>query len=338
MKLAILKAWHPTYQNYIKACEDLGVEYEVVDIMTDKWIESIIKGNFDGVLLRPSYFKQYWKDMYDERVYFIEKHLNLPIYPSYDEIFIYENKNNMEYWLKIHKIKHAETHIFYKKDEALEFLKTAKFPLVFKTKIGAAGLGVKFINNKRQAKRLIKRMFPFQYFFARGFTKWFKHKKIKFLSIPLLDDKQYGFVMFQEKIENIKCEWRMIKVGESYFGHQKLEAKNGKHSGSNLVGWVKPPLELLNWIKEICDIGNFSSMDIDIFENEKGEYFVNELQTMFGSFDNSQMYIDGVPGRYKYDKNTNEWLFEEGYFNVNASMNLRVEDFINKLKDGNYEK
>ena len=59
MRLAILKAWHPTYENYIKACEDLNIEYGVVDIMSDTWIEDLQFGGFDGVLLRPSYFKQY---------------------------------------------------------------------------------------------------------------------------------------------------------------------------------------------------------------------------------------------------------------------------------------
>lgn len=237
MKIVILREWHPTYENYVRACEELGVDYEVIDIMDDDWIEKILASKCDGILLRPSYFKQYWKDMYDERVYFIKEYLKIPIYPSFNEVFIYENKNNMEYWLKIHNIKHAKTHIFYKRKDALEFLKKAKYPLVFKTKIGTAGLGVKFIKNYRQGKRIINRVFPFKYFFALGFIKWYKHKKYKFLRVPLLDDRQYGFVMFQEKIQNIKCEWRMIKIGDSYFGHQKLEAKNGKYSGSNLVGW-----------------------------------------------------------------------------------------------------
>lgn len=77
-------------------------------------------------------------------------------------------------------------------------------------------------------------------------------------------------------------------------------------------------------------------MNLDIFETFEGEYYVNELQTMFGSFNISQMYIDGKPGRFKYLNN--EWIFEEGYFNQNASMNLRVEDFIKILREKNEEK
>ena len=47
------------------------------------------------------------------------------------------------------------------------------------------------------------------------------------------------------------------------------------------------------------------------------------------------MYIDGKPGRYRYFNN--EWVFEEGYFNQNGSMNLRVEDFIRILKEAKNE-
>lgn len=63
----------------------------------------------------------------------------------------------------------------------------------------------------------------------------------------------------------------------------------------------------------------------------KGNYYVNELQSLFGSYNPSQMYINNIPGRFVY--NDNRWLFEEGLFNGNGSANLRVEDFINKLTD-----
>ncbi len=337
MKIGILKdSTTNAHQNYINACKDLGVDYELIDIMIADWIDKIKSSDCAGFLVKPAVFKQYHKDMYDERVYFIETILKRPVYPSFNEIFIYENKNNMYYWLESHNIPHPKTYLFYDKNEALEFINTANYPLVFKTKIGSAGLGVKFVKNKRQAKKLIRKAFPYKPHIVLGWihpgiTKVVVSKRCKLARTKMVDDKQYGFVMFQEKLPQIKCEWRMIKIGESYFGHQKLEAKNGKHSGSGLVGWVGPPKELLDLVKHICDLGNFNSMNVDIFETVDGKYYVNELQTIFGSIDNSQMYIDGVPGRYKFING--EWVFEEGYFSQNASMNLRVENFVNILKN-----
>ena len=330
MKIGILNEFLGLEQNYINACKDMGIKFELVDIISSDWISNIRKSNCDGYLVRPSYKKEVWKRMYDEKLYFLNKVMRIPIYPSYDEILIYENKKNMSYWLSINKLPHPKTWVFYSKKEALEFIKMYKqFPIVFKTNIGSAAMGVKFVNSEKDAVKMINKVFTKYKFYNTGYTKWYKTKYG--ISYPLMDDKQYNFIIFQEKIE-VKTEWRMIKIGKSYFGHQKLS--NGKfHSGSDLVGWVEPPKELLNLTKKICETGNFRSMDVDIFEDANGNYFINELQTIFGSYDSSQMYINGKPGRFIYENN--DWIFQEGYFNQNGSCNLRVEDFILQLKEEN---
>ncbi|UYO99180.1 hypothetical protein OF820_08850 [Oceanotoga sp. DSM 15011] len=327
MKLGILKEFTGYESNYIKACEDLKVDYEIIDIISNDWIDNILKSNCDGFLVRPSFAKDVWKRMYDEKLYFISHVLKKPIYPDYYSLFIYENKKNMAYFLKLNDIPHPKTWIFYDKEEALNFVeKYDKYPLVFKPNIGSGALGIKFMN-KNQAKKIINKIFTKWKFFNFGYTKWYKTKFI--FSVPIMDDKQYNFVIFQEKLD-VKWEWRIIRIGESFFGHQKLA--NGKfHSGSGKVGWVKPPEELLNLVKRITDENGFRSMDIDIFETLDNKFYVNELQAIFGSYDNSQMYIDGKPGRYLFKDD--EWIFEEGYFNQNGSFNLRVEDFLKILNN-----
>lgn len=326
MKIGILNEFLGQENNYIRACQDLNVEYELIDIISNNWIENIKNSKCDGLLVRPSYKKETWKRMYDEKLYFINYVLKKPIYPDYYSLLIYENKKNMSYFLGINDLPMPKTWVFYDKKEALEFLDNyVKYPLVFKTNIGSAALGVKFVD-KKKSKKFVNRIFTKFKYYNRGFTKW---SKSRFgVSYPLLDDKQYNFVIFQEKID-VKYEWRVIRIGESYFGHQKIT--NGKfHSGSGKVGWVRPNDELLNLVKNITDKNNFRSMDIDIFEDANGSYYINEMQAIFGSYDNSQMYIDGKPGRFMCINE--KWIFEEGYFNQNGSCNLRVLDFIETLK------
>lgn len=328
MKLGILSNFTGSKEYYIEACKELRVNYEVIDIRSSDWLENIKISNCDGYLVRPMCLKQSWKDMCDEKLYFINKILKKPIYPSFDACYIYEDKKKMAYWLKAHNIPHAPTHVLYDKTEAINFLEKAKYPLVFKPNIGSAAIGIKMIDKKQEALKLVDKIFTKWRFFNKGYTKWYKTKYK--ISYPIMDDKQHNFIIFQDKLK-VKTEWRIIKIGESYFGHQKLEV-NGFHSGSGKVGWVDPPKKLLRMAKDICDKGNFRSMDVDIFETEDGKYYVNELQTIFGSYDISQMYIDGKPGRYLF--NDDKWKFEEGYFNQNYSCNLRVEDFIKTLKKG----
>lgn len=327
MKLGILKEFSGKHQNYIDACEKLKIDYEVIDITSDDWIHIIEKSDCDGFLVRPSCDKQVWKEMFDERLYFMTHFMNKKIYPSYDECYIYESKNRMFYWLETNGFPHVETHVFYSKNEALDFLDKCDYPLIFKPNLGSSCVGIKIINNPAEGKKIIKKAFPFKGV-GCGLIK--KHKtRYKFIKRPALDDRQYNFIMFQKK-ENVVAEWRIIKIGDSYFGHQKLIDDKGFHSGAGIGAiWRTPPKELLDLCVQICEKGHFSSMACDIFETDEKKYYVNELQTTFGSYAESQMIIDGKPGRYI--RKNNKYIFEEGIFNKCGSYLLRVEDFIKQL-------
>ena len=45
----------------------------------------------------------------------------------------------------------------------------------------------------------------------------------------------------------------MIRIGNSYLGHQKLLGENGFASGSELVGWQEPPEELLLLLHSVTE-------------------------------------------------------------------------------------
>ena len=93
---------------------------------------------------------------------------------------------------------------------------------------------------------------------------------------------------------------------------------------------MEPPQELLCLAKDICDKGGFDVMDVDVFETLEGEYLVNEIQAIFGSYLPYQMKINGKPGRFVY-LNEKGFVFEEGEFNRLNSKLLFVEDFVRKL-------
>ena len=107
--------------------------------------------------------------------------------------------------------------------------------------------------------------------------------------------------------------------------------KGNKASGSDRIGWVKPPEELLRMVNDICIKGKFNSMAVDIMEDFEGNYYVNELQSLFSSTLNAQLRINNVPGRFILKNN--EFIFEEGEFNVFGSGLLRVENFIEILNN-----
>lgn len=72
-------------------------------------------------------------------------------------------------------------------------------------------------------------------------------------------------------------------------------------------------------------------MAVDIFETVDHRFLINEMQSLFGSFNDAQMYINNTPGRFMHQYGT--FQFEEGYFNTHSSYRLRVEDFCNLLRN-----
>ncbi|WP_340102842.1 ATP-grasp domain-containing protein [Rhodohalobacter sp. 8-1] len=332
MTLGILTSFDDSYKQYITSCEDLGIDYEVIDFKSDYWLKDLKKGNYDGLLVRPPSQTQEFNTIYMERLYFIHSILGIPMYPSYDSLFLYENKRVAGDWLEHFGFPHLKTHVFQTKEDATDFISRNEFPLVFKTNIGSSATGVDIVKNKSEALTLINRAFG-------RFSPFYKYKfrpsrlKIKLPGTPI---SQRNFVIIQQYVD-IKWEWRLIKIGNSFFGRRKL-LKNGFASGSKLTGWGKPPDELLFMIREISEKQGFRNISIDFFETTDDNFLVNEVHALFGTTpeitrDESELYIDGKPGRLVFKEG--KFIFEEGFFNQNLSYLLRVEDFVKQLSEKN---
>lgn len=343
LRLAILQNEVPDdHILWEKACAEYAdqVEWEVVDITRADWLEQMRRGRFDGMLATPPGWTTPFRVMYDERISILHQVLGIPIYPSLEEILVYENKKYLSYWLAANHIPHPKTRVFYYESEALKFLETAALPLVGKTSIGGGGSGVHILKTRETAVEYVKNVFS-----GKGATlnvgpKWrkkgFLGRVIKKLLHPaelkakfqlyahLRTEVQKDFVILQDYIPH-QFEWRCVRIGDSYFAHKKLK-KGEMASGSLLKGYENPPLELFDFIKWATDRRQFLSQAVDLFETEDGQYLVNEMQCIFGQSDPYQMLVDGVPGRYR--QTGGQWVFEPGDFNRHECFQLRLEHFI----------
>lgn len=337
---------------WIRACEKYidKVDYRVVNLTADNWLEEIQRQPFNILFAKPGGLTAPFKQLYDERIYILDKVLGYSIFPSPYEIFIYENKRFLSYWLKANNIPHPQTHVFYDLREAVDFTLNIAFPLVAKTNIGSSGSGVIFLQSREEAVRYIRRTFSSHgapkrkgpnltkgSWIKRGVHYIFNPADInKKLEIYKADssDVQTGFVFFQEYVKH-DFEWRVVRIGDSFFAHKKLINKK-KASGSLKKDYCDPPHELLDFIKTITDKHQFYSQAIDIFETGKG-YLVNEMQCIFGQSDTFQMKVNERTGRYRYLNS--QWHFEEGMFNGNECYDLRVDYCIGAFNEGNlYQK
>jgi glutathione synthase/RimK-type ligase-like ATP-grasp enzyme len=349
LKLLILKNQNnEDHLLWIKACEEFKniVTFKVVDFTRNDWLEVIQNNNFDWILTRAPGNSSLFKQLYDERLYIISEVLNIPIYPTYDENLIYENKRLLSYWLKAKNIKHPTTFVFYDKEEAYNFAEETRFPIVAKTNIGASGSGVKIINSKHELKGYIAQAFT-----GKGIRRrWWPNTTKKNLLLRAVNkmkdpkesvkyysdkykfskrDNQKYFILLQEFIE-FDSEWRCVIVGDSYFGHKKAKLGALTSGGGGII-WDYPSEKLLNFLKTVKESCNLAASSLDVIETSTNEFYVIEIQSFFGYIDpKNQMYKDNIPGRFVYEGK--KWIFEEGVFNRNNSYNLRLEQLLNKKK------
>jgi glutathione synthase/RimK-type ligase-like ATP-grasp enzyme len=341
MKFVILKnEFDDGHLNWASACKKYNVQYKIVDITNHSWLEDTLhEPELTAYLACPPGRQALFKELYDERIYILDKVLGQFVYPSYDEISVHENKKYLSYWLKANHLPHPATFVFYHKDEALRYIEGASLPIIAKMSIGASGKGVHVFKSRDNAVKYIDDIF------GKGVrSAWGPNMKMgnfwgrlaKIIKNPsrlkkriqvykmVYNEVQKGFCIFQEYIKH-DYEWRVVKIGDSYFGHKKVKQED-KASGTKGILYDTPPVDLLNFVGDLCEEAGFNSMAVDLFEDGKVGYLINELQCIFGHVQEYICEKDGNPGRF-LKKNKN-WHFEEGYFNSNLSYDLRLENVI----------
>lgn len=320
------------------------LDYEAIHIGAHDWLERCTEKPYDMYVAKAPGQTNMQKQMFDERIDILHRYCQKPIYPSIQELEIYENKKYLAYWLKAHSVPHPRTWVFYDKHDAERFAKSGRLPLVAKINIGSSGKGVRILRSRAELNSYVSLAFskgikPYIGPNFRTSSLWAKlrnaYKKKGLLHKRMAQYKSIAkesqsFVILQEYIPHT-YEWRAVRIGKSYFAHKKI-MKNDKASGSLLKDYANPPLELMDFVKKVCTQTSLSSVSMDIFQTHDG-FLVNEIQTYFGQSDAFQMKVDGKIGRYL--DTPAGWVFESGDFNGTESYDLRVEHLLEILDGSN---
>lgn len=294
------------HSTYVSACLEMGVPFRVLDIYAEDWLDRVVGSGCDVFLVWPDAFLSIWGRMLKDRVEVMERDLGLVVFPSGAEMWPYEDKRRMAYWLQAHDVPHPRTWVFYDLAECEEFVTGCELPIVFKASFGASASGVRIFRDRRRLRRFVRRVFS-SGFLPNGFDR---------------RDRQWGSVLLQEYLRDVR-EWRMVRIGSSFFGHGKGRVGDF-HSGSGAVDWSTPEPRHLELLERVTDLGGFRSMNVDVFELPDGKLLVNELQAVFGaSYAVDQLRVDGVAGRF-VRSGDGGWTFEPGDFARNACANERI--------------
>ena len=313
-RLGIIANANRDHQHFIAACRDLKVSYSTFDLLADDWVQRIRDKKCDAFLVWPDCSTTVLKQVFDYRLRILESDLGLPLFPTWQECWLTEHKPRLRDWLDAHQLPHPRTWVFHERSQALEFAARAPLPIVSKTATGACALGVRITRDRGALKQIIK----------QAFGPGLRPRRYDAY------DRQRGYIYLQEYLPDVE-EWRMVRIGDSFFGYRKEKGPDGLHSASHKWSWLDPGEKLLDLLKKVTDAGGLRSMDVDIFRTTAGRLLINELQTVFGCTAPAiYMKVNEVEGRYL--RTEQGWTFEAGEFWRNHMCNLRVQYLVQRLE------
>jgi len=93
------------------ACQELGVPFRVLDLYRDDWQRVVRDSGADVLLVWPDAFLSIWGQMIKDRVQVVATEMGVPVFPTLPELWLYEDKPRMAYWLQAHDLPQARKRV-----------------------------------------------------------------------------------------------------------------------------------------------------------------------------------------------------------------------------------
>jgi glutathione synthase/RimK-type ligase-like ATP-grasp enzyme len=249
MKIAIHNAENGFHPRWVKYCEEIGVKYKLVNCYDNDILEQL--KDCDALMWHFSQSNS--KDvLFAKQLLFSLDQAGKIVFPNFNTAWHFDDKLGQKYLFEALDVPKVNTHAFYEKDKALNWIETQKFPLVLKLRSGAGSENVKLIRNLDQGKKAVKKAF------GSGFEqydplsnlkeKWRKYKLGKLGVIDLIKGlarffikpnyakvmgNERGYILFQDFMPNNDCDIRIIIINNKAFGLKRMVRENDfRASGS----------------------------------------------------------------------------------------------------------
>ena len=299
----LMRAYWPRFERFLK---NNDISYSFYDIHASSWKQEAEQ--FD-IILWHSHSSPEIQEEAKTKVYFLEKYMNKICFPSYNELWSYENKIRDYYIFTHYGLPVVPTFISHSKADALRYIEQASFPLISKIATGSSSRGVHKLYNKKEAIKYIKSSFS-----AKGRkTYW-----------PYIYQKNY--VYFQKFIDDSKFDLRVIIVGNNIVGYYRYPDKGDfRASGAGNLVKTALPEEAMRIALDAYKKLNYIVVAIDmVFSEKEQKYYIIESSVLFGIDTPEQLVVDGKSGYYEYDGNN--FTFKEGTY---WTQELALEKFFN---------
>ena len=271
----------------------------------------------------------------------VEKEYGIPCLPDYKTCWHYDDKIREYYLLKSHGFPVAHCWIFWEKDAAIEWLETATFPVVFKLTTGAGSNNVILINNKKETKKIINKMFangvksgllPFKSALSNNslynrFKRWTYIKREKIMGRQLayfVTDPPWqlhkNYVLFQEYLPDNLFDNRIITIGERAFVYRRFNRPDDFRGSGSGIKDLNPANVDLKCVKIALQISNkmkFQSMAYDFLYNSEKKPKIIEISYAF-----PDLTVKVLPGYWDASMNWHEGHFWPQYLCLVDSLKM----------------
>lgn len=336
MKLAIHHTKDSFSERWIEYCKGNHIEYKLVDCYSNDILQQLA----DCSALMWHFSQNSPKAILCARqlVYSVEAS-GRKVFPDFFTVWHFDDKLGQRYLLEAIGAPLAPTWIFYDKSEAIQWVKKADFPKVFKLRGGAGSQNVRLVKSRNQARLLICKAFGHGFLAYDAFgnlkerLRKYKLRKtnfqdliegtIRFILPPpyaRIRGREKRYIYFQEYIPGNDHDIRVIVIGNKAFAIKRMVRSNDfRASGSGTVLYEKE---------------NFSD-EIIRLSFEMSEKLKSQCAAFDFVFSGGKAYVLEVSyGFIKevYDDCTGYWdndlSWHEGKFNPCGWM---VEDMVKEL-------
>ena len=275
------------------------IAYSFFDIHASDWFEKAKK--FDLIIFRPDNSPSAIHEA-KTKIGFIEMYLNIMCFPGSHEIWAYEDKIRANYLYQCFNIPHIDTFISNSKAESLEYVDKCRFPIVSKISCGSVSRGVRLIDSKKKAKKMIKEIF------SQGKQTYWP------------EQRQKNYVYFQDFIPDAYFDLRIIIVNHSITGYYRLTPDHDfRASGSGIwqLHVTELPKKAMDLAVKLKEALKMTVVAVDLIKPKgSDQYLVIESSVFFDVDFPSELYINSLAGYYQWKRNGNElsYTFKPGNY------------------------
>lgn len=283
-------SWHWT-----RLLEAAGHEVRSVDPFSSGILEQL--SGCDGFM---------WRHRHDPRdravahrlLPVVEGHLGLAVYPDQRTCWHYDDKIRQAYLFQALGIPATPTWVFWKKDEALQFVAGAEYPLVIKFESGASSTNVGLLKNAAEAEWIVKRLFGPG---ARSLEADFGELRLTWkqrlraagrilttgrhpdLAQPL--ELRQGRIYLQTFLKGNDFEQRIVVIGRRAFARRRLNGPNDFRASGYGLGDRDPSKIDPRAVRLAYDVArklDTQCLAVDMLQKD-GEPVVSEVTYAFHS-------------------------------------------------------